>query len=261
MKWLFLLLLLANIGIFAVGYPRQHAEVEVTVLPDVGGLTLAREKVDDVAVPELDESDSEIAEAPATPSVAAPLASVDETPPDAEPEKPSESLPEQAMDIAQEPEEILPYCAIVGYVESRSDAEQISVRLRALGVKPELQSEQRNEQAGYWVLIPPQQTRQDAIKIAKRLEQSGVNDLWRFTSGDLAHAISLGLFRDEDRAEVRRSEIEALGFESVIQPRYRESTRYWLSFQATGGNPIGDADWQGLLQDYPQLVSERTDCP
>ncbi|MET0089990.1 MAG: hypothetical protein ABW068_08225 [Candidatus Thiodiazotropha sp.] len=261
MKWLFLLLLLANIGIFAVGYPRQHAEVEVTVLPDVGGLTLAREKVDDAAEPELDESNAEIAAVPAAPSVTAPLTSMDKAPGGVDPEKPTDSLPIQAMNIVQEPEEVLPYCAVVGYVESRSDAEQISVRLRALGVKPELQSEQRNEQAGYWVLIPPQQTRQDAIKIAKRLEQSGVSDLWRFTSGDLAHAISLGLFRDEDRAEVRRSEIEALGFESIIQPRYRESTRYWLSFQAMGGNPIRDVDWQGLVQDYPQLVSERTDCP
>jgi cell division protein FtsN len=187
--------------------------------------------------------------------------SVPEPEPEPEPTQAPATVQIESSDVVQESVEDVPGCSIIGYVESRSDAEQISVRLRALGLKPEIQSERRNEQAGFWVLIPPQQTRQDAIKIAKRLERSGVNDLWRFTSGDLAHAISLGLFRDEERAEVRRSEIKALGFESIIQPRYRESTRYWLSFQATGNNPIKEIDWQGLLQDYPQLVAEQIDCP
>jgi cell division protein FtsN len=268
MKWLFLILLVVNIGVFMVVFPHQQEQEGTTQLPDVGGLELAREKAAVVAAPDIEESAvgepvSEVPEPAIQPSVVSLEASEPDTRPAQEtlPVPPPESVAEQTPNGEQESVKEIPTCAIIGYVEARNDAEQISVRLRALGIKPELQSESRNEQAGFWVLIPPQKSRRDAIKIAKRLEKSGVKDLWRFTSGELAHAISLGLFRDEARAEARRREIEAMGFESIVRPRYRESTRYWLSYQVLGKDLISQGEWQGLVNDYPELVSEQIDCP
>ncbi len=264
MKWLFLILLVVNIGVFMVVFPHHQEKEDTTQLPDVGGLELAREKTQVVVAPGTDEPivDESVSEAPEPviqPSVATPVVSLEASEPETGPTQ--ESVVEQTTNAEQESVKEMPTCALIGYVEARNDAERISVRLRALGVKPELQSESRNEQAGFWVLIPPQKTRQEAIKIAKRLEKSGVSDLWRFTSGELAHAISLGLFRDEDRAEARRREIEGMGFKSIVKPRYRESTRYWLSYQALEKDLISQEDWQGLLKDYPELVSEQIDCP
>ena len=41
--------------------------------------------------------------------------------------------------------------------------------------------------------------------IQERLKKAGISDLWRFTEGTLANAISLGLFRDRELVEdVRR---------------------------------------------------------
>ncbi|MCG7916295.1 MAG: hypothetical protein N0E37_00920, partial [Candidatus Thiodiazotropha taylori] len=96
--------------------------------------------------------------------------------------------------------------------------------------------------------------------IAKKLEESGVSDLWRFTSGKLVHAISLGLFRDEIRAGDRKREIDALGFDSVIQPRYREKTNYWLSYKTGDRAVLGDQDWAGLVKDFPELVRKEIEC-
>ncbi|MET0066573.1 MAG: hypothetical protein ABW076_09535 [Candidatus Thiodiazotropha sp.] len=269
MKWLFFLLLFANVGAFALMFSTPQDNHRHKLLPDVGGLTLAREQLAPTEVS--DEGDPEPGSETtltAQPVSQQELSTQDDAleVPAAESEPvqdpPSPPIPETTANAEHvTPSDTAPYCAIIGYVESRTDAEQISVRLRAMGLKPELQSERRKEQAGYWVLVPPQETRQQAVNIAKRLETAGVSDLWRFTSGDLAHAISLGLFRDEERAEVRKKEIEALGFDTLIQPRYRESTRYWLGYQVEGQAPLTQQDWQGLVKDYPQLVSEQVECP
>lgn len=271
MKWFFFILILINLGLFLLIYPQQQ-EVEISyATTDVGELRLASELSQSATVDETDTVKDEEAmqtmdskadpEAEQTqPADAAVVEAQSQAELELEADKPSETA-----DVAVEPEmvttsDVVPRCAMVGYVETRSAAEEISVRLRALGLKPELQSETRNEQAGYWVLIPQQATRREAVKIAKRLEESGVSDLWRFTSGELVHAISLGLFRDEVRAGDRKREIDALGFESVIQPRYREKTNYWLRYQANDPTGISDQDWSRLVKDFPELVSKAVEC-
>ena len=267
MKWFFSILILINLGLFLLIYPQQK-DVEISpVMTDVGELILASELQQNTMVDETNSvNDDEAVQAmDGTAESAAEQAKSGESPIVQTEEQAVVETLSQIEDVAVDPQtvvtpEVAPRCAMVGYVETRSAAEKISVRLRAMGLKPELQSETRNEQAGYWVLIPQQSTRREAVNIAKRLEESGVSDLWRFTSGELVHAISLGLFRDEVRAGDRKREIDALGFNSVIQPRYREKTKYWLSYQANDPAIISDQDWSELVNDFPELVSKAIEC-
>ncbi|MEJ2621581.1 MAG: hypothetical protein P8163_15350 [Candidatus Thiodiazotropha sp.] len=268
MKWLFLTLLLINLGLFMLIYPQQQANEGSSVLADIGELKLANELqstadqsgVEVAADLNAVRSTEPVGEAPVTEATAERVGS-----PETVQNKPlsvDDRLAEVAADAqsAEEPVKKTARCAMLGYVDTRSAAEEISVRLRALGFKPELQSESRNEQAGYWVLIPQQASRRDAVRIAKKLEKSGVSDLWRFTSGKLVHAISLGLFRDEIRAGDRKREIDALGFDSVIQPRYREKTNYWLKYQKGKGAVLDDKDWSKLVRDFPELINKEIEC-
>jgi hypothetical protein len=273
MKLFFFILLLINLGLFLLIYPQQQVEENAPTIADMGELKLAREqnqttnKINEGDIVDLKEFSQDSQDSlPAQPeekqsqpstSPAVQTESVNTrvqvTEALIESEPPSNrALPDSATLTSR--------CAMVGYVNTRSAAEQISVRLRALGFKPVLQAETRKEQAGYWVLIPQQANRRDAVRIAKKLEKAGVSDLWRFTSGDLVHAISLGLFRDKFRAAVRKREIDALGFKSVIQPRYRETTDYWLSYQVNGSPSIGDKEWSGLVNDFPELVNKEVEC-
>ncbi|MCG7900186.1 MAG: hypothetical protein JAY99_00965 [Candidatus Thiodiazotropha lotti] len=272
MKWLFLTLLLINLGLFMLIYPQQQVAERSSLLADVGELKLAGEQESAAANDEPGAVATEelMVEADETtkPELEEPLkdrpAEQQQTQQTALPEEPpaEEIVAETPPPPPQEesPEEVSVRCAMLGYVDTRSAAEEISVRMRALGFKPELQSESRNEQAGYWVLIPQQSTRREAVNIAKKLEESGVSDLWRFTSGKLVHAISLGLFRDEIRAGDRKREIDALGFNSVIQPRYREKTNYWLSYKTGNSAVLSDRDWAGLVKDFPELVRKEIEC-
>ncbi|MCG8046457.1 MAG: hypothetical protein N0C89_07195 [Candidatus Thiodiazotropha endolucinida] len=288
MKWLFFILLLANLGMFILVYPQKAEKSVENSLPDVGELFLYKEiaalktepsVTDDVVLagvndPDADQvqqdssddrtetpdTDLSLEELAPTEPIAEPLPEV----PIAEAETPAEpefDVPESDNAVAEIPTaEVIPVCRTIGYLVSRSDAEIVSVSLRALGLKPELQSETSNEQAGVWVLIPPQATRREAIEISNRLERDGVSDLWRFTSGELVHAISLGLFRNEERAEARKNEIIDLGYEAIIKPRYRQKTKYWLYFQE--GTPTSDnkKGWNDLFAKFPDLEAKETAC-
>jgi cell division protein FtsN len=145
-------------------------------------------------------------------------------------------------------------------LEKRSQADKLSVSLLAMGLQTEMRTESIDQQEGYWVLIPPQHNREAAVAIVKQLREAGISDLWRFTSGSLAHAISLGLFNQESRAEVRRKDIAAKGFEAEVRPRYRQKNTYWLDFSYTGAAPLSEVDWSSIAEIYPGLVQRRVDC-
>ncbi|MCU7907132.1 MAG: hypothetical protein KZQ76_15100 [Candidatus Thiodiazotropha sp. (ex Epidulcina cf. delphinae)] len=274
MKWLFFILLLANLGLFLWIYP-QDSQVNDTkrVLSDVGELKLFRETGTQFAAdakPEfpMPAEDAYIEHQPEGPGYSigqAPgLTSEIPTPPLAEAftaVQESPSIPAATPEPPPPPLPASPTCGTVGFLESRSDAELVSVRLRALGLKPELQAETRNVQAGFWVLISPQSSRRKAMEIADSLEKAGIADLWRFTSGELVHAISLGLFRDEERAAARKIEIAKLGYEPVIKPRYRQKSRYWLHFQMNAPSLVTKEGWESLLADFPGLEKKAVDCP
>ncbi len=265
MKWLFSILLIANLGMFIWLYPQADDANSRAVAPsDVGELLLVGETPEPVA-PEGDSlTDVEPAQAlpPSRPETAAsaeqsgvpPMVVTSEQVAAQEPSQPPAGETESVVTAS-------PVCGTLGVFEKRTQAELASVRMLAAGTKTEITAETSNDQAGFWVLIPPQKNRAAAINISKRLEEAGVADLWRFTSGKLAHAISLGLFRDEARARARRDQIAAMGFEPVVRPRYREQTRYWLNYRYTGENPLAESYWQELSREYPQLERNESPCP
>ena len=87
-----------------------------------------------------------------------------------------------------------------------------------------------------------------------------MTDLWRFTSGKLAHAISLGLFKHESRAEIRRKAIAEKGFDVEVRPRYRQKTQYWLSYSYTDASSMTDGQWSELTTIFPEIERLNIDC-
>jgi uncharacterized protein YjeT (DUF2065 family) len=251
MKWLFFVLIVLNIGLFIWLYPQQNGEMKSTAMNHpVGDLRLVGEPISekqeesDETVTSSQEGEMESADT---------LAESTETGQDQVPA----SMPEYS-ELNTAPAE--KQCRTVGVFEKRSEAELISVQLRALGLNPEISSETSNSQAGFWVLIPARANRAEAVATAKNLEEAGVTDIWRFTSGELAHAISLGLFTDLERAQARREQITSLGFGPQVRPRFRQQTSYWVSYSFTGETPVSEGKWQELLRIEPQMEIKTTSC-
>ncbi|MCU7843809.1 MAG: hypothetical protein KZQ93_08220 [Candidatus Thiodiazotropha sp. (ex Monitilora ramsayi)] len=264
MKWFFSILVIANLGLFIWLYPQQQKEVK-PILKDqdsVGDLRLAGEPVPDV----VNEAPDDQVEMEATsPPVEPPSQEMDPEPQETASGVDSPTDEVSVMDTTELPDQFMQappvkQCEILGIFEKRAEAELVSAQLRALGVSPDISSETINAQAGYWVLIPSRSTRTEAIATAKNLEAAGVADIWRFTSGELAHAISLGLFTDLERAQARKDQIAALGFDPEVRPRYRQQTRYWVTYAYTGESPLTESKWQELLKIQPQMESKPTNC-
>lgn len=260
MKWFFFLLIIGNLGLFIWLYPQQGGKSTAARVADVGELLLLEETGDQAGqgqqaavveetTPPNSAEPEERASASDTQADGAILAAYDETaaqsPPPAETER-------QTLQ-----------CGTIGLFEKRSQAELLSVQLRALGLEPEILSESRSDQAGYWVLVPPQPDRESALRIAKRLEAAGVADLWRFTSGPLVNAISLGLFRDLERARARKAKMARMGFDTEIRPRYREQSDYWIRYSFTGRSPFSEEKWKDFKAMYRKikLKNEIVPCP
>ncbi len=296
MKWLFFILLLINGGLFVWIYPQivEH-DPEVVISTGVERLRLLSE-LENSSSDELVQNDAGVAVTEqATPasktalttneslssSGAAPEQNVNtdrlsdtEFPIPIEDENvEQESSPPITGSVMLNQDDQLPavselaaqsapllQCKRVGPLDKRAEADQLSLRLRAMGLQPDLNSEVSNNQEGYWVLVPPQKNRSIAVSIVKRLQKAGITDLWRFTSGTLAHAISLGLFRNESRAEIRRKAIADKGFDVEVRPRYRQKTNYWLSYSFSGDSPLSDNKWQELLKRYPGMEQVAIEC-
>ena len=296
MKWFFYFLLVANLGLFIWIYPQSTVPEPADKLPEgVESLVLLKELAPDTAeetwtaavvetASETPMQSQQTTPAPAQPGVSEAVMAEESKPDMAVEAAVRDSLP---MALAEETEmpvdggeadfplqggtaqlppphepEAKPirHCRTIGPLNKRADADKLSLRLRALGVQPEMQSESSNEQEGYWVLVPPQSSRAQAVQIVERLKQSGITDLWRFTSGRLAHAISLGLFRNEGRAEIRRKSIADKGFEVEVRPRYRQKTSYWLAYSYQGEPPLSDRKWSEILADSPEIERRDIDC-
>lgn len=281
MKWFFFLLLLANIGLFIWIYPQlSEPEVGAGSTADIKSLTLLSEvsKVSDASLDKTknnsvqEDSGALMVEPVVAPSESSQSKPVEEMLPEASlvQLKPEAAVEEQvqALELLDEEEvkeeaveeTLVLHCSTIGPLAKRADADKLSLRLRAMGLQPNLNSESTNEQEGYWVLVPPQQTRAEAVGTVKRLQEAGITDLWRFTSGNLARAISLGLFRNEARAEIRRKSIAEKGFNVEVRPRYRQKTNYWLSFSFTGEPPVTEAKWAEMVKIYSGIEQRSIDC-
>jgi len=270
MRWLFLLLLVINLGVFLWGYQRDMnmARELPAPKPGVGNLRLWSE----AQPPLIAETESEAAEpvAPASVPVAEdaepePEVVTEEEPLAEEPEV-VEAEPEMVEVAVLKPEEEIESggeiaCFRLGFLELHDVAAVISEQLADAGIEAPIQDELVQIEAGYWVITPPLPTNDEARQKVRDLKAAGIRDVWRFTGGEKKNAISLGLFSRRVNADRAKQRAEDRGFSSEVQARFRDKQRYWLEFSSTKKLPLPDDLLQQWEDDYPELELTSQDCP
>jgi hypothetical protein len=89
--------------------------------------------------------------------------------------------------------------------------------LEPLALGARLGQRRTEETAGWWVFIPPQGSRQAALKKAAELKALGVEDYFVLVDeSDSRWALSLGIFRTEEAALARLHGLRAQGVRSAI---------------------------------------------
>ncbi|MET0103893.1 MAG: hypothetical protein ABW072_01980 [Sedimenticola sp.] len=259
MKWLFLLVLVVNIAIFAWGYQREAGMEEasrVVVPAGVGNIRLLSERAPGEMAPDADagkaplvvkkdgqpelplgSDDEEVAPLPEPSAVAeveTTLDSVEEAPVEAEVVAAVDAS-DTTEPVAQEPKS-LPYCGVLGPLDDEEAAKSITAKLERLAFNPLMREQSMIRTTGYWVLIPPAKDQEAAIEHVNALKAKGFKDVRRFFQGPLKNAVSLGIFSRRGNASNRQKEVEAKGFKVEIKPRVSESILYWIDiFLEEGG--------------------------
>lgn len=117
---------------------------------------------------------------------------------------------------------------------SLADAERAQQALEPLALGPRLAQRRTEENASWWVFIPPQPNRQGAQKKAGELKELGVQDYFIVQEeGPQRWALSLGVFRTEEAAQARLAALRGQGVRSArIGHRDTVVPRVWLQVKA-----------------------------
>lgn len=276
MRTLLLLLILANLGVFAWFFwvaPEANGIEGQRVSADPGKpLYLAGEDPElPDALPAPTEDDGAILAGPAADGAGESASIPSDQPADTVADEQDadalvagsaqgEARGETAMDDepGQQPAAV---CASLGPFDDEALAQTVVGRLLEQGYVPELRSTGGQIRSGYWVYLPPFQDRDTAKATESRLRERGVKDLFIVTGDENRNAISLGLFSTAERADQRAAEIGRLGFSPRIAERFRDATVYWVDFREKPGEElqpesIGVLDAADLLPEKRQVACE-----
>ena len=143
------------------------------------------------------------------------------------------SAPENAADLAKD------QCRTLGPFPTQADTRVAMNAMTPLTKRIRMRETHATQTRGYWVYLPANPSREQALGMARDLSAKGVRDYYVVTAGDQQNTISLGLFRDQANAQRRRTEISALGFKPQINARTEDTPAYWIDYALAGNEPPG----------------------
>jgi hypothetical protein len=140
-----------------------------------------------------------------------------------------------------------------------SDYPRAEKALEPLALGNRLAQRRTEELAGWWVHMPPQGSRQAALRKSGELKALGVQDYFIIAEdGEWRWALSLGVYRTEEAAQARLAALRAQGVRTaVVTPRETIVPKVWL--QVKGIDPALEAQ----LRDIAKQIdgSELRGCP
>ena len=140
-----------------------------------------------------------------------------------------------------------------------ADVARAEQALEPLALGARLAQRRSDEQAGWWVFIPPQDNRQSALRKAAELKQLGVEDYFVVQDeGPYRWALSLGVFRTEEAAQGRLAALRGQGVRTArVGARETVVPKVWLQVKGV------DAPLQLRLKEIARQVegSELKECP
>lgn len=149
-------------------------------------------------------------------------------------------------------------CYTLGPFKDQSGMLVIMDALRGRVADAIQRSKQESRHHRYWVYIPAQKNRQEAIAMSRRLARNKVKDYYIVRGGDRNNSISLGHFKEKVHADRRIKSLKQLGFDVQIEPIYRQYELYWLDYTVPAGSHIEEGFWSALLPDGVSRL--KRDC-
>lgn len=235
MKGVFLLLLLANLGLAAVFYLKPvESEVKLAVAAPVelGGLVLLKEVGE--------ERLAELVEAKARLRV--------------------EMVDLQVSELAEPALVVSELCTMLGPFDEVLKAEYIVEALASLEVLGALERLEIPGEPGYWVYLSPLPSRKEALRKLHELQAKGV-DSYVIPKGDIVNGISFGMYSRSESAKVRLAEVKKFGYEAEIKEVPRSYEELWVVVQPRESVKLDTESWQNFLFERKNVERRENYCP
>ncbi len=146
-------------------------------------------------------------------------------------------------------------CQTIGPLLDKNDAASISAQLYQQGYQPAVRGGEVREPSGYRVYMPAMPAG-EARAIVNDLNASGMKD---YFIGKRNH-ISLGIFSSKRKAQTRLKRIKTLGYDAVLDQRYRTRTVFWLDIEEQEQSLLSSEFWDRIQTQYADIRVQRVSC-
>jgi hypothetical protein len=254
-------LLLANLGM--LGWIVTQPEPQVVryrpspVPPGIEPLVLLSERNVNPGITTPEPAKQEAAAAAAAPKALAAATAAGQEPAVAASVAASEAAPDEgASRVVVEPRhERGPRCQTVGPLLTEADASAVGAQLTVQGFGSKIRAEELRDPSGYWVFMPAMPAA-DARRVVAELDAHGLTDHY-IGKGNY---ISLGIFSLKEKAQQHLDRLKALGFDAILEQRYRKQNVYWLDV-VEGDTPLlASRVWASIREQHPDIGAQRVAC-
>lgn len=245
LRSLFLLLLLANLGVLAV-FSWIVDEPAARPVYDGPSITLLRE-VDPASLdaPAASPPALEPERLPESSSGGAESAESESTERTGSTERVAAGAPAADLAVAEPDESVVltgqpggDQCISIGPFALPTEADTALEALTAAGFDPVPTTRETQVWDGYWVFIEEIEDQAAARDIAADLAANGITDTQVIASSDRGTLLSIGVFSDISRAGTQAERVNRVGYEATIADSLRSTQTHWLDVVLTSEESI-----------------------
>lgn len=166
---------------------------------------------------------------------------------------------ERPVSPVVQPTEGAELCTVIGPFNNLAQADILVEQLAGLGVRADLRKVEVPVKKNFWLYLDPLATKADAKKKLAELQDQGV-DSYIIPKGDLVNGISIGLFVESYRAEIRKKELADLGYEVSVRVDVSTAEQSWVVAKAKEAVVVSPATWVKLLEGGDDVTYKQNYC-
>ena len=150
-------------------------------------------------------------------------------------------------------------CVTLGPFDSADAARQLRQRLLGLGVDARVQTREVVVGTDYWLVMPVMGGERHAVLQLSAMQEQGL-DSFLITRGEMAGQLSLGVFVREDYAQLRREQLQALGYEVGVHAVSKKEQQFVIEVGSEARRLVDQAMLSRLRADFPSLQHQYQSC-
>ncbi len=151
-------------------------------------------------------------------------------------------------------------CYVLGPFTSSTKVQQVISRTANLSARVEKRWSSSQQRTGYWVHIPPATSSKKSRDTAQKLNAAGFADAQPITSGEMKNAVSLGIFSTRESARKRLTRVRKHNRDATINEVRIRKRQYWLALRNSEGKRLPRQVLNSLIRSERGATVEQRPC-